>query len=98
MRIDVLYFDGCPHHGPTIALIDEVARELGIRPTVIPIEVGEEDVSRHRFLGSPTVRVDGRDIEPGAQGRTDYAMSCRLYEDLGVPSRLLIEAALQAAP
>src|SRR3954466_3294551 len=32
-----------------------------------------------RFLGSPALRVDGVDIEPGAGDRTDYGVKCRLY-------------------
>lgn len=32
-----------------------------------------------RFLGSPTVRVNGRDVEPGAEERTDYVLACRVY-------------------
>jgi hypothetical protein len=32
-----------------------------------------------RFLGSPTVRVDGVDVEPGAEKRRDFAFSCRIY-------------------
>jgi hypothetical protein len=47
-----------------------------------------------RFLGSPTVRVDGRDIEPGAAGRTTYAYACRTYGDAAAPSDELILAAL----
>ncbi len=54
----------------------------------------DEDARRLRFLGSPTIRVDGVDIEPGADERTDYAMSCRLYGRSGLPSREMIEAAL----
>ena len=38
-----------------------------------------EAAERLRFLGSPTVRVHGRDIEPGADKRTDFALSCRVY-------------------
>ena len=34
---------------------------------------------REHFLGSPTVRVDGRDVEPGAEQRQDFGMKCRLY-------------------
>ena len=37
------------------------------------------DAERERFLGSPSVRVDGCDIEPGADERTDYGLKCRLY-------------------
>jgi hypothetical protein len=38
-----------------------------------------EAAQRLRFLGSPSVRVDGRDVEPGAEARTDYDLSCRVY-------------------
>jgi hypothetical protein len=34
---------------------------------------------RERFLGSPTLRIDGRDVEPGAERRTDFGLKCRLY-------------------
>jgi hypothetical protein len=37
-------------------------------------------VQEQRFLGSPSFRVDGRDIEAGADERRDCAFSCRLYQ------------------
>ena len=41
---------------------------------------GYEAVAREeRFLGSPTLRVDGVDVEPGARDRRDYGLKCRLY-------------------
>jgi hypothetical protein len=59
----------------------------------------EEDARRSRFLGSPTVRVDGRDIEPGADRRTDYGLKCRLYRTpdgiVGVPPDTVIVDALK---
>jgi hypothetical protein len=36
-----------------------------------------------RFLGSPTIRVDGHDVEPGADDRTEYVFACRLYRSEG---------------
>lgn len=38
-----------------------------------------EDAVAARFLGSPTIRIDGVDIEPGAGQRSDYGLKCRLY-------------------
>lgn len=38
-----------------------------------------EAAEAERFLGSPTLRVDGRDVEPGAESRTDFGLKCRLY-------------------
>lgn len=96
MRVDVVYFDGCPNHAPVVSLLREVAGELGT-----PIELREvrvtspEEAARERMLGSPTVLVDGVDLEPGARSRRDYAMSCRLYPgERGLPPREMIAAAL----
>ena len=38
-----------------------------------------EDAERERFLGSPTVRIDGEDVDPTAQDRNDFGLDCRLY-------------------
>ena len=60
-----------------------------------------EEAEAVRFLGSPSVRVDGRDIEPGAESRTDFGMKCRLYRSptgrSGVPPHEWIERALNRA-
>ncbi len=78
--VEILYFDGCPNHEGALALVEQVATELGIDPEVHLIDVPHpEAAERLRFLGSPTIRVDGRDVEPGSEARTDYAMSCRVY-------------------
>jgi hypothetical protein len=95
MNIRVLAFEGCPNDQPTIALIEEVLRELGIEAEVNRVEVSEENAERLRFLGSPTVQIDGVDIEPAARERTGFGMSCRTYSGgKGVPSRELLEAAI----
>lgn len=78
--VEVLYFDGCPNHPATLALVERLSRELGLDPTVRAVNVADPEAAvRERFLGSPTVRVDGRDIEPGADERTDFVLSCRVY-------------------
>jgi hypothetical protein len=52
-----------------------------------------------RFLGSPTVRIDGRDVEPGAADRDDFGLKCRLYRSgegtSGVPPDNWISEALR---
>ena len=50
-----------------------------------------------RFLGSPTVRVNGRDVEPGADDRDDYVFSCRIYRNQGGVSGQPDERWLRAA-
>lgn len=55
---------------------------------------------RLRFLGSPTIRVDGRDIEPGADERIEYVLACRVYRTehgaAGVPDERWLRDALAA--
>ena len=96
--IEVLYFEGCPNHESAVDLAREVLGELGLATEIQEIEVSSaEDAERLRFLGSPSIRVNGSDIEPGADERTEFALSCRVYGASGLPPRELIVAALEAA-
>ncbi len=95
--IEVLYFEGCPNLEPTLLLANEVLSQLGLSADVRGVEVRTpEDAARLRFLGSPSVRVDGKDIEPGAESQKEYALSCRIYGDSGLPPKELLVAALEA--
>ena len=79
-RIEVLYFDGCPSTDAFLPRLRDLLAQLGAtdRLELRRVEtIG--DAERERFLGSPSVRVDGYDIEPGADERTDYGLKCRLY-------------------
>jgi hypothetical protein len=79
-RVEILYFDGCPSHEAARELVERVAAELDIEPETDLVEVCDpESAVRLRFLGSPTVRVDGRDVEPGAEKRGDFILACRVY-------------------
>jgi hypothetical protein len=83
-RLEILYFDGCPNYQPTRALVERVATQLRIDPEIELVEVRDPDTAAGlRFLGSPTVRVNGRDVEPGAEERRDFAFSCRIYRSEG---------------
>ena len=62
--VEILYFDGCPHHEQTTSRVERVAAELGLRPEIRLVKVADaEAAARQRFLGSPTVRVNGEDVE-----------------------------------
>ena len=98
MNIQVLYFEGCPNHEPTVSLVREVVAGLDLSAQVEEIEVTTQtDAERLRFLGSPTVQVNGVDMEPSARERTHYALSCRMYNGSGIPPRELLVAALTSA-
>ena len=97
--IEILYFSGCPNHEPTVSLAREVLSELGLDAEIreVSVETAEE-AETHRFVGSPSVRVNGKDIEPGAQERTDFGLSCRVYRGGGVPPKeLFLEAVREAS-
>ncbi|WP_394831459.1 hypothetical protein LVJ94_33595 [Pendulispora rubella] len=79
-RIEVLMFDGCPHVDATVARASAAARAAGIPADVTVVRIAsEEEAIRERFLGSPTVRVDGIDIDPAVAAGTDFGLQCRLY-------------------
>ncbi len=101
--IEVLTFDGCPHGKPALELVERVVGELGLDATIRRVDIPDaEAAAEQRFLGSPTVRVSGRDVEPGAEQRADYVLSCRVYRTTsgfaGQPDgQLLRDALLETA-
>jgi len=79
--VEILYFEGCPNHPGAAELVERIAAETGVAPAVRLVEVETvEEVKRLRFLGSPTIRVDGCDIEPGADERDTFVLACRVYK------------------
>jgi len=89
-RVEVLYFDGCPSYSDLLPRLREIVEQAGGDPDNIRtrrIETPSAAVEE-RFLGSPTVRVDGHDIDPGAEHRTDYALTCRIYQSASGASRV----------
>lgn len=97
MKIDFLYFSGCPNSAPALRRLFDVlsVEEIAAEVTEIDI-VTESDVERHRFLGSPSIRINGADIEPAARIRGDFSLMCRIYPDgSGVPPIDMIARAVR---
>ena len=98
MKLEVLYFDGCPSHERLMPIVRELAAAHDAELVESRIETAKR-AQEARFLGSPSVRVGGRDVEPAAQTRTDYGLKCRLYRSSagqsGLPPREWIEHALR---
>jgi hypothetical protein len=81
VRIEILYFDGCPHHEQLLERLPPLLERHGIDAEIRLRNVRDAQAAqRERFLGSPTIRVDGRDIDPGARHRSDYGLKCRIYQ------------------
>ena len=98
--VELLYFDGCPSHERLLPTVQRLAADAGADVHVRAVET-LEDAETERFLGSPTLRVDGVDVDPGAGERTDFGLKCRLYRSEegqdGVPPEAWIRAALDRA-
>ena len=100
MRVSFLYFEECPSHDLALERLREVMDEEGISGEVEVFKVETEDQARQlRFVGSPTIRVDGQDIDPPSDPR--YALTCRAYrlEDDRIsplPSKDMIRRALRS--
>jgi hypothetical protein len=85
-----------------VLLVERIAAELRVEPEIRLVEVPDPDAALElRFLGSPTIRVDGRDVEPGADRRRDFVLSCRVYRSergfAGQPDETWIREALAEA-
>lgn len=68
ISIVVLHTDGCPSTPKTVERIRECISELGM-PTVIRevLVRTQEEADAWRFLGSPTVQINGIDIDSSAR-------------------------------
>jgi hypothetical protein len=98
MKIEILYFDGCPTYRAAEETLRGVLAERGIEAGVELVAVNsDEEAQRLRFPGSPTIRVDDRDLFPVAD-RAGYALGCRMYatpEGLkGSPTAEMVRVAL----
>lgn len=102
MRVDVLYFEGCPNHRAAVERVKEILEESAAPAEIIEIAVRDEaGAQAHGFLGSPTIRIDGIDIEPAARSSKAFGMTCRTYLEAGkrggVPPHDLIRTAVREA-
>jgi hypothetical protein len=94
--VELLYFDGCPSHERLLPLVQRLAEQAGAQVTLRRID-SLDHAEAERFLGSPTVRVDGVDVDPGAAARADFGLKCRIYRHDGQQSATPPEAWIRAA-
>ena len=76
IHVTVLSSAGCGSTDSVVQRVSEVATRLGFALQIERILVETpEAASRLRLLGSPTIQVNGKDLEPSARGRTDFGFS-----------------------
>lgn len=87
VRVELLYIEGCPGQRALLPQLRRLLDGEGIEAEVELREIEDAaDAERERFLGSPTVRIDGEDVDRGAAGREDFGLKCRLYSERGALS------------
>jgi hypothetical protein len=78
MKIELLYFDGCPSWEAGLANLQAALSEENLSASIEMVNVADDDAAtRLKFLGSPHFRVDGKDL--WHEDRETYSLSCRIY-------------------
>ena len=102
MKVEILYFAGCPNHPTAVGHVREALLREKVAAEMVEVEVKDADAARVvGFLGSPTIRIDGRDVEPAARSAQPFGLTCRTYiydgYRAGVPPIEWIRAAVREA-
>jgi hypothetical protein len=81
VRVELLHWPGCPSDDKALAELRAAMTELGLDPSTIVIRElsTDADAEHERFIGSPTVRIDGADIDPASAAGQPVALACRVY-------------------
>jgi hypothetical protein len=89
-QVEVLVFDGCPNVDTALSRARTAIDATNVRAELRLVRVASNDDARRlRFLGSPSVRVDGVDVDRTAKHRDDFGLQCRIYS---------VEGRLDGAP
>ncbi len=100
LKIEFLFWEDCPSHPQALELLQDVMAEVGVDSPIEKIEVcTDEDAERLAFPGSPTIRVDGVDVDAVGAVQMGTALTCRVYllEDRRfspLPSKEMLRRAL----
>lgn len=102
MQIEILYIRGCPNHQSAVATVQQALSAERITAEIAQIEISDSAMAEQtRFPGSPTIRVDGQDVEPGARSASTFGYCCRTYggaeASAGWPPLDVVRSALREA-
>ena len=99
LNVELIWFSDCPNHRVARAQLEEVIAEVAPGTEIHDVDASDPATAQLlRFPGSPTIRVNGRDVDPTYVDPGDYTPRCRLYRTRaglrGLPERRWIEDAL----
>jgi hypothetical protein len=104
--VEYYWWAECPSHEEGLALLREALAAEGLDAAIVSIEVtSEEQAQRLKFVGSPSFRVHGRDLDPQplpTGAANPYALTCRAYRRADgrigpLPTLAWLRAALRQA-
>ena len=76
MKVKVVSLEKCSATDSTISLVKEIAGEMSVEMEFEHVIVKTpEDAIVHRHIGSPTVQINGIDIDPGARAASQYGIT-----------------------
>jgi hypothetical protein len=80
IQVEILYFAGCPNHDGLAHRVGQLLTDHHLPARVLEVRVDtDNDAQRLAFLGSPTIRINGIDVDPATATRHGYGLQCRLY-------------------
>jgi hypothetical protein len=101
VKIEVLYVAECPSHPAAVKLVRDILMAEGVTTEIHEVLVRDERMAGElRFLGSPTIRINGKDVAGEAQKAQNFALSCRLYpgsNQVGLPPAEMVHRAVLEA-
>ena len=99
MKIEVLYMPHCPNHALALERLRGILSAESFQKQVSEILVRDAVMAQSlKFPGSPTIRINGQDVEPQSEKAVAFGLMCRLYSDgSGAPSRQKLRAAIEEA-
>ena len=101
MKVEVLYVSECPSHPAAVKLLRDVLAAEGVLAEIHEVLVRDEGIARElKFAGSPTIRINGRDVAGETEPAKNYALRCRLYtgsKHAGLPPAEMVHRAVVEA-
>lgn len=101
VKVEILYVSDCPSHPAAVKLVKDVLAAEGVATDIHEMLVKDERMAAEfKFAGSPTIRINGRDVAGESHSAKSFAVSCRLYsgaEQIGLPPAGLVHRAVLEA-
>jgi hypothetical protein len=100
MKVELLYFEGCPHWREGLENLKAALAEEHIIADINLVKINDDDdADREKFLGSPSFRINGKDLWP--EERQSYRLGCRIYQLAngmhGYPTVTILREKIRAA-